>query len=52
MELSTPTESDKGGVNIYIAKHHDCKRREDLDAIVYKTYALEAVFVEIIIPNK
>ena len=25
---------------------------EDLDAIVYKIYALEAVFVEIIIPNK
>ena len=41
--LSTLTESDKGGVIIYIAKHHDCKPMEDLDAIVYKTYVLEAV---------
>ena len=32
--LSTPTESDKGGVIIFIAKHHDCKPREDLAAIV------------------
>ena len=26
-QLSTPTESDKGGGIIYIAKHHDCKPR-------------------------
>ena len=48
----TPTESDKGGVNLYIAKKHDCIPRKDLDTIVYKSYALESTFAEIIIPDK
>ena len=48
----TPTESNKGGVILYIAEQHKCKPRKDLDAISYKTYALESVFTEIIIPNK
>ena len=48
----TPTESNKGGIILYIAEQHKCKPRKDLDAISYKTYALESVFTEIIIPNK
>ena len=48
----TPTESNKGDVILYIAEQHNCKPRKDLDAISYKTYALESVFTEIIIPNK
>ena len=48
----TPTESNKGGVILYIAEQHNCKPRKDLDAISYKTYALESGFTEIIIPNK
>ena len=48
----TPTESNKGGVILYIAEQRNCKPRKDLDAISYKTYALESVFTEIIIPNK
>ena len=51
-QYSTPTESDKGGVIIYIANHYNCKPREDLDVIVYKSYVLESVFAEIIISNK
>ena len=47
----TPTESNKGGVILYIAEQHNCKPRTDLDAISYKTYELESVFTEIIIPN-
>ena len=49
---STPTESDKGGAMLYIANQHVCKPRVDLDTIVYKSYALESIFTEIIIPNK
>ena len=44
--------TNKGGVSLYIAEQHKCKPRKDLDAISYKTYALESVFTEIIIPNK
>ena len=48
----TPTESDKGGVNLYIANKHDLIQRKDLDTIVYKSHALESTFAEIIIPDK
>ena len=37
---------------LYIANQHVCKPRVDLDTIVYKSYALESIFTEIIIPNK
>ena len=37
---------------LYIAKDHKCKPREDLSSIVYKSYELESVFMEIIVPNK
>ena len=50
--FSTPTESDRGGVIIYIANKHNSIPRKGLDKIVYKTYVLESVFVEILIPNK
>ena len=42
--LATPAESDEGGVIIYIAKHHDCKPRDDLHAINYKTCAVESEY--------
>ena len=44
----TPTESDKGGSSLYIAKHLSCKPRKDLDSLMYKSYDLESIFVEII----
>ena len=37
---------------LYIAKDHKCKPREDLSSIVYKSYELESVFMEIVEPNK
>ena len=49
---STPTESNKGGVIIYIANKHNSIPRKGLDKTVYKSYVLESVFAEIIIPNK
>ena len=36
----TPTEGDKGGVSLYIAKHYNCKPRKDLDSIVYNSFEL------------
>ena len=48
----TPTEGDKGGVSLYISKKHKCKRRNDLDSIIYKTKELESVFIELIMNNK
>ena len=51
-QYSTPTESDKGGVILYISKKYFCKPRKDLDKILYKCYALESIFVEIILTNK
>ena len=51
-QFSTPTESDKGGVILYISKQYFCKPRKDLDSILYKRYALESIFVEIILHNK
>ena len=48
----TPTEGDKGGVSLYIAKHYKCKPRKDLDSIVYNSFELESKFIEIIHPKK
>ena len=48
----TPTESEKGGSSLYIAKHHNCKPRKDLDSLMYKSCELESTFAEIIIPKK
>ena len=50
--FSIPTESEKGGVMLYIANEHKCKPRDDLSSTVYKSYELESVFMELIIPNK
>ena len=50
--FSTPTESAKGGVILYVAMEHNCNPIKDLDLVMYKTYVLESVFTEIIIPNK
>ena len=50
--FSIQTESEKGDVMLYIAKDHKCNPREDLSSIVYKSYELESVFMEIIVPNK
>ena len=49
---STPTKGDKGGVSLYIANHHKCKERKDLDSICYNSYELESKFIEIIHQNQ
>ena len=51
-EYSTPTESDKGGVLLYIAEHLHSVPRKDLDSALYKSYELESIFREIINPKK
>ena len=51
-QFSTPTESEKGGVMLYISDKHNSIPRKNLDSTVYKTYVLESVFAEIIIPGK
>ena len=48
----TPTESDKGGVIIYVKENIDIKRREDLEGKMYKSRELESVFLEIINEGK
>ena len=49
---STPTESDKGGVSLFIADNHKCKPRKDLDSLTYKSNELESVFIKIVTPKK
>ena len=51
-EYSTPTESDKGGVLLYISDHLYSIPRKDLDSAIYKPYVLESKFREIINPRK
>ena len=46
-KFDTPTETEKGGVILYVNKKLTCKPRNDLDALLYKTGELESVFVEI-----
>ena len=45
-QYPTPTESDKGGVILYISKQYFCKHRKDLDTILYKCSALESIFTQ------
>ena len=51
-KFSTPTEAEKGGVMLYISKKHNCIPRKSLDKIVYKSYVLESIFAEIVVPGK
>ena len=44
--ISTPTESSKGGVLIYVKSGINFKPRNDLN--VYKSKELESLFIEII----
>ena len=48
--LSTPTESSKGGVLIYVKKGIKAKPRPDLS--IYKATELESLFIEIINPKE
>ena len=41
--FQTPTECAKGGALLYIKDHIDCKRRVDLEQIMYKSRELESV---------
>ena len=50
LPLSTPTESTKGGVLIYVKKGLKAKPRPDLH--VYKEKELESLFIEIINPKE
>ena len=49
---STPTESERGGVSLFIADNHKCKPRKDLDSLTYKSNEVESVFIEIVTPKK
>ena len=46
--FSTPTETSKGGVMIYVKDNIDVKRRPDLEAKMYESGQLESVFIEIL----
>ena len=48
----TPTESEKGGVIIYVKQNIDVKRRFDLEKKMYKSRELESVFLEIVNKGK
>ena len=50
LPLSTPTESNKGGVLIYVKKGIKAKPRPDLS--IYKARELESLFIEIINPKE
>ena len=47
-----PTECEKGGALLYVKNSINCKRREDLEKIMYKSRELESVFIEVINENK
>jgi len=51
-KFTTPTESSAGGVSLYVLDLFPCKPRSDLNCSFYMALNLEAVFVEIILPNK
>ena len=51
-EYSTPTESSKGGVIIYIKEDINVKRRTDLELLMYEAGKLETVFIEILNDKK
>ena len=46
------TEADKGGTLIYISEKFNCKRRLDLEKILYKSEVLESSVLEIMNSNK
>ncbi len=46
------TESEKGGALLYVKNNINCKRREDLEKIMYKSCELESVFIEVINEGK
>ena len=46
------TEASKGGTLIYISDTINCKERQDLASLLYKSEVLESTFIEIINPNK
>ena len=48
----TPTECDKGGALLYIKEDINCKRRLDLEKIMFKSCELESVFIEVILEGK
>ena len=48
----TPTESTKGGALLYYKENTICKRREDLEKIMYKSKELESVFIEVLNEGK
>ena len=50
--FSTPTESAKGGVIMYIKENLGILRRTDLESRMYKQGKLESVFIEIIREGK
>ena len=47
-----PTECEKGGALLYVKNSINCKRREDLEKIMYKSRELECGFIEMINENK
>ena len=51
-EYSTPTESSKGGVIIYVKEEIEIKRRIDLESTMYEAGKLETVFLEILNEKK
>ena len=44
-KYDTPTESEHGGVIMYLNKKLTCKPRKDLDSLLYKSCELESIFV-------
>ena len=50
--FQTPTESANGGALLYVKDNIDCKRRIDLERIMYKSCELESVFIETINEGK
>ena len=50
-KFDTSTESEKGGVILYVNNDLVSNERKDLDNLIYKSFQLESVFVEIINKN-
>ena len=48
----TPTERARGGALLYVKNNIDCKRRNDLEQLMYKSRKLESVFIETINEGK
>ena len=50
--LFTSTESNAGGVSLYISNSFVFKPRPDLDQVLYLSKNIESVFAEILLPRK